>query len=77
MIEAVLGEVVQEGDDGAAAFEQPATEVHVADVGQLVVRDVQQLGQLSPVRGRLVEHDQKLAVGQHGAGRVGLEQVVG
>ena len=34
------------------------------------------MGQLRPIRARLVEHDQEFAVGQHGAGRVGLKQVV-
>lgn len=69
--------MVHEGDDGAAALDEPPTRVHVGDVGELVVRDVQQLGQLLPVGGRLVQHDQELTVGQHGAGGVGLEQVVG
>ncbi len=48
----------------------------LGDVGELVVRDVQQPRQLRPVGGRLVQHDQELAVGQHGPGGVGLEQIV-
>ena len=48
----------------------------LGDVGELVVRDVQQPGQLRPVGGRLVQHDQELAVGQHSPGGVGLEKVI-
>ena len=48
----------------------------LGDVGELVVRDVQQPRQLRPVGGRLVQHDQELAVGQHGSGGVGLEQII-
>lgn len=33
-------------------------------------------GQLQPVGAGLVEHDQEFTVGQHGLGRVGLEQIV-
>lgn len=77
LIESILGEAVHKGDDGAAAFDQPAPGVHVGDIGELIVGDIQQLGQLRPVGGSLVEHNQELAVGQHGAGGVGLEQVVG
>ena len=62
--------------DGAAALDEAAAGVHIGNVGELVVRDVQQPGQLRPVRRRLVEHDEELAVGQHGPGGVGLEQVV-
>ena len=68
--------MVHKGHDGAAALDEPPAEVHIGDVRELVVRDVEQAGQLRPVRARLIEHDQKFAVGQHGAGRVGLEQVV-
>ena len=41
-----------------------------------VYKRQEQAGQLCPVCARLVEHDQEFAVGQHGAGRMGLEQVV-
>ena len=48
----------------------------LGDVGELVVRDVQQPRQFRPVCRRLVQHDQELAVGQHGSGGVGLEQII-
>ena len=48
----------------------------LGDVGELVVRDVQQPGQLRPVGGRLVQHDQELAVGQHSPGGVRLEEII-
>ena len=72
----MFGEVVHKGHDGAAAFDEAAAGVHVGDVRELVVRDIQQPGQFRPVRRRLVEHDEELAVGQHGPGGVGLEEVV-
>ena len=50
--------------------------VHIRDIGELIVRDVQQLRQLRPVGAGLIQHDEELAVGQHGAGSVGLEQVI-
>ena len=75
-VEVILGEMVHKGHDGAAALDEPPAKVHIGDVGKLVVRDIEQAGQLCPVCARLVEHDQEFAVGQHGAGRMGLEQVV-
>lgn len=68
--------MVHKGHDGAAALDEPPAKVHIGDVGKLVVRDIEQAGQLCPVCARLVEHDQEFAVGQHGAGRMGLEQVL-
>ena len=32
--------------------------------------------QFFPIRGRLIQHDEELTVCQHGAGRVGLQQVL-
>lgn len=69
-------EIVHEGHNGAAALDETPSKVHIGDVGELVVGDIQQPGQLQPVGAGLVEHDQELAVGQHGPGRVGLEQIV-
>lgn len=48
----------------------------LCDVAQLIIRDVQKLGQLRPVRRRLVQHNQELTVRQHGPGRMGLEQII-
>ena len=75
-IQPVLREVVHEGYDSTATLDEAAAGVHVGDVGELVVRNVQQPGQFCPVRRRLVEHDEELAVGQHGPGGVGLQEVV-
>ena len=75
-IQPVLREVIHKGHDGAAALDEAAAGVHIGNVGELVVRDVQQPGQFRPVRRRLVEHDEELAVGQHGPGGVGLQEVV-
>lgn len=72
----LTGEIVHEGHNGAAALDEAPSKVHIGDVGELVVGDVQQSGQLQTVGAGLVEHDQELTVGQHGPGRVGLEQIV-
>lgn len=70
------GEIVHEGHNGAAALDETPSKVHIGDVGELVVGDVQQPGQFQPVSAGLVEHDQEFTIGQHGPGRVGLEQIV-
>ena len=43
---------------------------------KLVVGDVQQPCQFLPVGAGLVQHDEEFAVGQHGTGGVGLEEIV-
>ena len=50
--------------------------VHVGDIGKLIIRNIQKVRQLGPVGSRLIQHDDKFAVGQHGSGRVGLEQIL-
>ena len=72
----IPGEAVGKGHQISCAADQAAARRHVGDVSQLGVRDVQQLGQLLPVGGALVEHDQKLRVGKHQAGRVGTQQFI-
>ena len=76
LVEPVLGEMIHKGDDGTAALDEPPPKVHVGDVGELFIRDIQQTGQLHPVGAGLIEHDQEFAVGQHGPGGVGLEQII-
>ena len=49
----------------------------IGDVAQLGVGDIQELGQLVPVGGGLVEQNQKLRVCQHEPGGIGPEQFVG
>lgn len=72
----IPGETVGKGYQIPGAADQAAARRHVGDVPQLGVRDVQQFGQLLPVGGALVEHDQKFRVGQHQAGRIGAQQFV-
>ena len=67
----IPGEAVGKGDQITCAANQAAPRRHIGDVSQLGVRDVQQFGQLLPVSGALVEHDQELRVGQHQAGGIG------
>ena len=69
----VPGELVGEGDDGAAHPDQAVTGLGAGDVGHLVCGDVQQLGKLRPVGGRLVQQHQKLTVGEHEPGGVGAQ----
>lgn len=72
----ILGEVVGEGNQISSAANQSAASRHIGDVPQLGVRDVQQFGQLLPVSGALVEHDQELGVGQHQTSGVGTQQLI-
>ena len=51
---------VHTGNYGAAALEEPTACFHIGDVGELVVRNVQELCQLQPIRTCLVEHEEKL-----------------
>lgn len=69
----IFREGIHKGHDGTAALDESPARVHVCDVAQLIIRDVQKLGQLRPVRRRLVQHNQELTVRQHGPGRMGLE----
>lgn len=59
--------------DAPAALQKPVAAWYVGYVGELILRDIQQLCKFYPVRRRLVEHNEKLAIGQHRAGRVALE----
>ena len=67
--------MIHKRHDSASALNEAPAGVHVGDVGELIIRDVQQVRQFLPICGRLIQHDEKFAVGQHGAGRVRLEQV--
>ena len=68
--------MVHKGHDGAAALDEPPAKVHIGDVGKLVVRDIEQAGQLRPVCGGLVEKHQKLTVGEHEPGRLGAQALL-
>lgn len=72
----MTGKTVHERHDGTAALDEAAAGVYIGDVGELVVRDVQQMRQFLPIRRRLIQQDEELRVCQHGPCRVGLEQVL-
>ena len=69
-------EAIGERHDIARAPNQPAACGDVGDVAQLVIGNVQQLRQFLAVGSALVQHHQKLRVGQHQAGGVGTQQLV-
>ena len=72
----VPGEAVLEGHNVPGTADEAAACRHIGDVGKLGVGDIQELGQLVPVGGGLVEHNQKLRVCQHEPGGVGPEQLL-
>ena len=45
-------------------------------MSHLFLRDIQQTGQLLPVACRLIQHDNELGVGQHGAGLNGVQKIL-
>ncbi len=48
----------------------------VGDVAHLGLGDIEEPGKLGPIRGRLVEQDQELAVGEHEPGGVGTQALL-
>lgn len=72
----VAGESVYKRHQGATIFDKAAPGVSVGDIAHLLGRNVQQPRQLLPVTGRLVEHDHKFGVGQHGTGLNGIQQIL-
>jgi len=73
----VLGEAVDERHESAAVFNEAGTGFHIGDVVHLLIGDVQEPTQLLPVRCCLVQHDDELGVGKHGAGLHRIQQIVG
>ena len=67
---------IDEGDDRTAVFNETAPEINPCNVTELVVGDAQKFGKLHAVGAGLIEHDEELAVRQHGSRRVGLKEVV-
>ena len=61
----ILREGIGERHDIARAANQSAACGDVGDIAQLVIRNVQQLGQFRAVGGALVQHHEKFRVGQH------------
>ena len=72
----IFREAIGERHDVARAPNQPAACGDVGHIAQLVVGDVQQLRQFRAVGGALVQHHEKLRVGQHQAGSIGAQQFV-
>ena len=50
--------------------------LYVGDIPHLIFRNVQQLGQLRPVRGGLIQQHQKLTVGEHEPGSLGAQALL-
>ena len=72
----IFREAIGERHDVARTANQPAACGDVRDIAKLVIRDIQQLRQFLAVGSALVQHHQKLRVGQHQAGGVGAQQFV-
>ena len=68
--------MIHERHNGAAALEKPVSKIYARNIRKLIVRNIEQPRQLDPVRTRLIEHEQKLAVRQHRSGSMGLQKVV-
>lgn len=66
-------EPVLKRHDAPAALQKPVAAWYVGYIGELILRDIQQLCKFYSVRRCLVEHDEELAIGQHRAGCVALE----
>ena len=72
----IFREAIGERHDVARAPNQPAACGDIRHIAKLVVGNVQQLRQFLAVGGALVQHYQKLRVGQHQAGGVRAQQLV-
>ena len=72
----VAWELVDKRYKGAADFEQALSCADIRDIAHLKVGDIQELSKLNPVGRRLVEHNDKFAVGKHRPRRMALQKVV-
>ena len=72
----ILGYRVDKRHQRPADPQQPMPRLGVGDIPHLRVGDMQQLPQLRPVRGRLIEQQKKLRVGQHQPGRLGFQALL-
>ena len=73
----IPGEIVLKGHQRTAAFQQTVAYLHICNITELVVGDVQKLRQFLPIRRCLIQHHQEFGICQHGSRRVALEQIVG
>ena len=72
----IARELIDKRHKGTAYFQKSLPRTDIRDIAHLKVGDIQQLRKLDTVCGRLVEHDNKLAVGKHRPRRMALQQVV-
>ena len=72
----VLGEHIFKGHNAAAHFDQTIAHLRCTDVIHLRLGDLQQLGQFLLIGSRLGKQQQKLAVGKHHPGCVGIETLL-
>ena len=57
-----MGKTVNERNQGTSIAEESTASIGIGDIAHLLSGDVKKFGQLFPVRGRLVEHDDRQAV---------------
>ena len=72
----IAWEFIDKRHEGAAHFQKPLPRTDIRDIAHLKVGNVKELRKLDSVRGRLVQHDNELAVGKHRPRRMALQEVV-
>ena len=72
----IAWEFVDERHEGAAHFQKSLPRTDIRDIAHLQIGDVKELCKLNSVRGRLVQHDDELAVGKHRPRRMALQEVI-
>ena len=72
----VAWELIDKRHKRAADLEKPLSCADIRDIAELKVGYIKELGKLDTVCGRLVEHNDKLAVGKHCPCRMALQKVV-
>ena len=72
----IARELVDKRHKRAADLEKPLSCADIRDIAELKVGDIKELGKLNTVCGRLIEHNDKFAVGKHCSCRVALQKVV-
>lgn len=65
-------ELVDKWHKGAAYLNKSIPCVHIRDIGELQVRNIEKLGKLHPVGAGLIQLNNKFTVRQHGTGRMAL-----
>ena len=73
---AAAWELIGKGDNGAPHAQEAVASLRPGDMAHLCAGDIQEFGKFGPVRGRLVEEDQKLAVGEHEPSGIGAQALL-